>query len=118
MTVSGHISLTSSPLGDWGCLSVAFGWDLHGRSWTMEVKGGGLGIDDRDPSGGKAEPEAPSDAAMLANGTQMAAVLLEATQVWAELFEQDAPISGADLMEWFTAWRVRARAALGRAGAP
>jgi len=47
-------------------------------------------------------------------------VLQEATQSWAEQFdgedETDLRVSGADLLDWFAQWRVKAKAALADMG--
>lgn len=47
-------------------------------------------------------------------------VLEEATQSWAEQFdgeeETDLRVSGADLLDWFAQWRVKAKAALADMG--
>ena len=53
-----------------------------------------------------------------AAATAAEAVLQEALAAFADLFEADDDVPGADLVEWFVQWRVRAKAALGRDGAP
>jgi len=39
-------------------------------------------------------------------------LLNEATDAWAAQFDAGAPVSGADLLEWFALWRVAAQDAL------
>ena len=43
-------------------------------------------------------------------------LLLEALEAWADQFDgpqdEDAYVSGTDLLEWFSDWRLRLRAAL------
>lgn len=40
------------------------------------------------------------------------ALLLEAIEAWPQLDTEHEQVSGADLVEWFQAWRERAKAAL------
>lgn len=47
----------------------------------------------------------------------MAAVLQEALTAFGAEFDAGGDVPGADLVQWFAEWRVRARAALGKAGA-
>jgi hypothetical protein len=42
------------------------------------------------------------------------ALLDEAVAYEAMAFDQDEPVDGGDLVEWFALWRVEARAVLGR----
>lgn len=53
-------------------------------------------------------------------GAAMVAVLQDALLAWREQFDgpqdDDLHLSGADLIEWFTSWRLRAREALKAAG--
>jgi hypothetical protein len=53
-------------------------------------------------------------------GPAMVTVLKDALSAWAEQFDgpqdEDLHLSGADLIEWFTSWRLRAREALKAAG--
>jgi hypothetical protein len=52
----------------------------------------------------------------------LAELLREAVGAWAEQFDGpqdvDLNISGSDLLEWFSEWRIRAKAALAAAAAP
>lgn len=48
----------------------------------------------------------------------MAAALREALGMSGDEFDRDLPVDGAELVQRFAAWRARARAALGEAGAP
>jgi hypothetical protein len=63
--------------------------------------------------------EARANTALFAASKQMAALLEEAIQAWAEQFEgsedSDCSVSGADLVEWFAQWRLRARQMLQKA---
>lgn len=53
-------------------------------------------------------------------GPDLPAVLIEALQAWGEQFDgepdSDLDVSGADLVDWFAQWRLRAREALKAAG--
>lgn len=42
-------------------------------------------------------------------------VIEEALGYEAEAFEEDHPVKGADLVEWFAQWRLRAQAAVAAA---
>lgn len=66
--------------------------------------------------------EAHANVGLFAASKAMAAVLKEASQAWAEQFDvaedEDNSVSGADLVQWFAQWRLRARTALDAAGVP
>lgn len=66
--------------------------------------------------------EAQANAMLFAASRTMSELLDEATRAWAEQFDgpedQDCTVSGADLMDWFTQWRLRGRQALDVAGVP
>lgn len=47
----------------------------------------------------------------------MKALIREAVAAWADDFDTDNHINGADLVEWFSGWRQRARAVVERCGA-
>jgi len=68
------------------------------------------------------QAEAQANAMLFAASKTMSELLDEATKAWAEQFDgpedQDCSVSGADLMDWFAQWRVRARLALDVAGLP
>jgi hypothetical protein len=68
------------------------------------------------------QAEAHATAGLFAASKTMASLLEEATQAWARQFDgvgdEDYSISGADMLDWFAQWRVRARAALDAAGVP
>jgi hypothetical protein len=72
--------------------------------------------------GPQCQAEAHANAGLFATSKVMAGLLEEATKVWAEQFDdpddQDLSISGADLLDWFAQWRLRARKALDAAGVP
>jgi len=57
---------------------------------------------------------------VMASAPALSAVLMEALQAWSDKFDgpqdEDLHLSGADLIEWFTSWRLRAREALKAAG--
>lgn len=63
--------------------------------------------------------EAEAIARLLSAAPQMRSVLQEALRAWSAQFDgdpqQDLSISGADLVDWFSQWRRRARAALAMA---
>ena len=64
------------------------------------------------------QAEAHANGGLFAASKTMSELLVEATQAWAEQFDNDSEISGADLMQYFAQWRVRARLALDAAGVP
>ena len=68
------------------------------------------------------QAEAHANAGLFAGSKMMAVLLEEATKVWAQQFDgpahQDCSVSGADLMDWFTEWRQRARQTLDATGVP
>ncbi len=72
--------------------------------------------------GQQCQAEAHANAGLFAASKAMAGLLAEATKAWAEQFDgpddQDLSISGADLLDWFAQWRLRARKALDAAGVP
>jgi hypothetical protein len=57
--------------------------------------------------------ESFANAGLFASSKEMAVLLHEATQVWADQFDDTGPdspeISGADLLDWFAQWRLRAK---------
>lgn len=92
------------------------------RTWGVQVNGTWIG---RAHPIGPAPAEqalARHHAALFAASRDMAMVLQEALGAWSEQFDgepdQDLRISPSDLLDWFAAWRTRARSALGKAGAP
>lgn len=91
-------------------------------TWGVQVNGIWIG---------RAHPIGPSPAeralarhhaGLFAASRDMAVVLQEALEAWSEQFDgepdRDLRIDPSDLLDWFAAWRLRARAALGKAGAP
>jgi hypothetical protein len=88
------------------------------KTWGVKITATGQWIGKAHPVGPNIEnqAEAAANAALFAASKLMAALLIEATQAWASQFDHpadhDCSISGADLMEWFAQWRMRARAAL------
>ena len=60
--------------------------------------------------------QAETIARLIINALQLRDLLFEATYVWADLFDAppdvDGHVSGADLVEWFAQWRLKAKAAL------
>lgn len=50
-----------------------------------------------------------------ANPQPLISVIEEALGYEAEAFGKDHPVEGADLVEWFVQWRLRAQAALAAA---
>ena len=68
------------------------------------------------------QAEAQANAMLFAASRTMSELLDEATRAWAEQLDdpedQDCSVSGADLVDWFAQWRVRARQALHQAGVP
>lgn len=58
-------------------------------------------------------PEDMSKAQLIKERTQLRRLLLEATGHQYEAFdgERDLSVSGADMVDWFSEWRERAKAA-------
>ena len=55
---------------------------------------------------------AHSTAAVLAVAPTMQRLLDEALNIFCEQFDEDEPVSGADLVDWFAGWRRKAGALL------
>jgi len=67
------------------------------------------------------QAEAYANGGLFAASKEMADLLDEATRAWALQFDascHDCSVPGADLVEWFTAWRRKARQVLDAAGVP
>ena len=94
------------------------------RTWGVQVGATGQWVGNAHPIGPTTEnqAEAHANGGLFAASKLMAVLLTEATQAWSNQFdgpeEEDCSISGADLMDWFAQWRLRARAALEAAGVP
>jgi hypothetical protein len=52
---------------------------------------------------------------LLVSAPALLAVLDEAEIVWGEAFDNDNPVDGGDLVEWFAEWLPKARAAIATA---
>ena len=87
---------------------------------TWGVQAGGIWVGRVHPIGPNPVEQALArrHAALFAASKDMAAVLQEAVTFCADLFDEDAEVDGRNLVQWFTGWRERAKAALGKAGAP
>ena len=57
-------------------------------------------------------------AAVLAVAPAMRRLLDEALNIFREQFEEDEPVSGADLVDWFAGWRRKAGALLTQPAPP
>jgi len=64
------------------------------------------------------QAETHANGGLFAASKTMSELLIEATQAWTQQFDDDSEISGADLLQWFAEWRLRARQALDAAGVP
>jgi hypothetical protein len=68
------------------------------------------------------QAEARANAGLFAASKLMAATLAEAVGPWADHFDsaddRECPVSGADLLDWFVQWRLRAKAVLDAARGP
>lgn len=87
-------------------------------TWGVQVNGTWIG---------RAHPIGPSPAeqalarhhaTLFAASKGMTGVLQEALAAFGAEFDADEDVPGADLVQWFIEWRERAKAALGKAGAP
>ncbi len=94
------------------------------RTWGVQVQGTEQWVGRAHPIGPTPEnqAEAQANAALFAASKLMAEMLIEATEAWSEQFDgpedEDCSISGADLLDWFAQWRLRARKALDAAAIP
>lgn len=92
-------------------------------TWGVQAAASGRWVGRAHPIGPTPEDlaEAGANAALFAASKAMAGVLHEAMTAWEEQFDapggEEASISGAELLEWFAQWRVRAGRALAQAGA-
>jgi hypothetical protein len=88
------------------------------RTWGVMVEDTLQWIGKAHPLGETVEQQAEAHAnvTLFAASKQMATLLDEAVQAWAAQFDgpedQDRSVSGADLMDWFAQWRLRARQVL------
>jgi hypothetical protein len=126
--VTGHGAQSADPTsGDWTCVPTQ--QVMHDgtilKTWGVQVAGTDQWIGKAHPIGASPEnqAEAYANGRLFAVGKTMAAVLIEATQAWADQFDAPADsadheisVSGGDLVAWFAAWRVRARQVLNAAG--
>ena len=93
-------------------------------TWGVQVADTGQWIGRVHPIGEDSahRAEAHANAGLFAASKMIAELLDEATKAWVEQFDGpedlDCSISGADLMDWFAQWRLRARKALDAAGVP
>ena len=87
------------------------------RTWGVQANGVWIG---------RAHPVGPNPveqalarrhAALFAASKGMAELLSQALCDWPQ-FDADEDVSGADLVDWFAQWRLRARRALAQAGVP
>ena len=87
-------------------------------TWGVQVNG--IWIGRAHPIGPSAAEQALArhHASLFAASKGMAGVLQEALAAFGAEFDADEDVPGADLVQWFTEWRERAKAALGKAGAP
>ena len=96
------------------------------RTWGVQVGSTGQWIGRVHPIGPEPalQAEAHANAGLFAASKAMSELLIEATRAWSEVFdapddsEHNLSVSGADLMDWFAQWRLRARSALDAAGVP
>jgi len=93
------------------------------RTWGVRVAETGQWVGQVNALGtGRAnQAEAYANGGLFAASKGMADLLDEATRAW--VLQLDAPCHGctvpaADLLEWFTAWRRKARQVLDAAGVP
>lgn len=87
---------------------------------TYGVQANGLWIGRAHPLGPDPAEQALArrHAALFTASKTMAELLQEALTAFAQEFDADADVPGADLVEWFVQWRERAKVALGRVGEP
>ena len=94
------------------------------RTWGVQVGATGQWVGRVHPIGSEPtmQAEAHANARLFAASKAMSELLLEATRAWSEQFDgpddRDLSVSGADLVDFFPQWRLRARAALDAAGVP
>ncbi|MDQ2802768.1 MAG: hypothetical protein M3Y41_08810 [Pseudomonadota bacterium] len=94
------------------------------KTWGVQVGASGQWVGKVHPIGptGKNQAEAHANGGLFAASKLMAELLTEATQAWSSQFDgpedEDRSVSGADLVDWFAQWRLRARTALDAAGVP
>jgi hypothetical protein len=128
--VTGPGTQSANPTsGEWTCVPTQQA--MHDgtilKTWGVQVAGTGQWIGKAHPIGASPEnqTEACANGRLFGASKTMAAVLIEATQAWAD--QLDAPadsadheisVSGGDLVAWFAEWRLRARQVLNAAGVP
>ena len=93
------------------------------RTWGVQVAETGQWVGKVHGLGTSTESqaEAYANGGLFAASKEMADLLDEATRAWALQFDatcHGCSVPGADLVEWFTAWRRKARQVLDAAGVP
>lgn len=87
-------------------------WEFpDNRPEPMEGTVEAYAVDDDDDNEVAAFPQ--TTALEYANAGANAALLKQAVEAWPQFDTEHNEVSGADLVEWFSAWRERAKAALG-----
>jgi hypothetical protein len=125
--VTGPGTQSAGPTGgDWTCVPTQ--QTMHDGTilitWGVQVGGTDQWVGKAHPIGASPEhqTEAHTNGRLFAASKTMATALMEATQAWADQFDAPADreisVSGGDLVEWFAAWRLRARQVLNAAGVP
>jgi hypothetical protein len=75
------------------------------RQWVGKAHAVGPSLDEK--------AESYANAGLFAASKEMAVLLKEAADVWSAQFDETDPdsleIPGADLLEWFAQWRLRAK---------
>ncbi len=93
------------------------------RTWGVRVAETGQWVGQVNALGTStaSQAEAYANGRLFAASKEMADLLDEAARAWALQFDEpwhDCSVPGADLVEWFTAWRRKARQVLDAAGVP
>lgn len=82
---------------------------IDGFCLVRDREGGSIQVAVAHDGSTAAVAQAELYADVLRRAPAMAALLTEALGAFAEAFDIDEPVSGADLVEWFAPWRSRVR---------
>jgi hypothetical protein len=82
---------------------------IYAKNPTIRIADTTIAIADEDRL---SEDTADANAALIAVAPDMETLLQEALDYEADAFNNDQPVNGADLVDWFAEWRQRAAATL------
>jgi hypothetical protein len=82
---------------------------IDGSCLVRDLEGGSVQVAVAHDGSTAAADQTEFHAEAVRRTPAMAALLIEALGAFAEAFDTDAPVSGTDLVNWFSPWRSRVR---------